>query len=262
MLALCVDDEPLLLSELVRETEKSPDITDTSGFTTFTEAVEWAGSNRPDIAFLDIKLRGHTGLELAEKLRSIYPDLPIIFCTGYREYALDAFAVHANGYLTKPVTAAAIQKEIDAVKQSRTIPSAGLSVQCFGNFEVMKDGKPLTFKRKRSKEVFAYLVDRRGASVSAKEISAALWEDGGDEDKNIMYLYKLIADLRQSLEAVGEGEAFVRDGYNYYVDTSKLDCDYYKYLDGDRTAEKSYCGEYMTQYSWAEATAATLGGGF
>ena len=42
------------------------------------------------------------------------------------------------------------------------------------------------------------------------------------------------------------------------LDTSKVDCDYYNFLRGDRSAFNSYRGEYMTQYSWAEVTRSAL----
>lgn len=256
MVALCVDDEELLLNELVRAVKASPAITDIASFKTYSDAVAWAGDNRPDVAFLDIQLRGHTGFELAEKLWELWGDLPIIFCTGYREYAVDAFRIHVSGYLIKPVDAVSVQKEIDRIR--KPVEKDRLTVNCFGNFDVLKEGKPLSFKRKRSKEVLAYLVDRKGASVTAKEICAVLWEDEGDTEKNLMHLYKLTADLRTTLESVGEGEVFVKDGYNYYIDAAKIECDYYRYLAGDPLARKKFQGEYMLQYSWAEETAARL----
>ena len=257
MLAICVDDEPLLLAELVRAVSSSPDISAVEQFRHASAVLEWIESNKPDIAFLDIQLRGSTGLELADKILAKHPETKIIFCTGYREYAFDAFRIHASGYIEKPVTAEAIQKEIDHVKSAAASSSKLLKVNCFGTFEVLKDGVPLHFKRKRSKEVFAYLVDRRGASVTAKEICAAMWEDD-DTDKNVMYLYKLIAELRDALADAGVEEVFIRQNYDYSVAADKLDCDYYKYLAGDPAASKSFCGEYMVQYPWAEETAALL----
>ena len=47
--------------------------------------------------------------------------------------------------------------------------------------------------------------------------------------------------------------------WNYLaIDVSKIDCDYYKFLDGDAVAVNSYMGEYMANYSWAEMTTANL----
>lgn len=261
MLALCVDDEALLLAELVRAVEESPDITETVSFKLSSEALSWAENNRPDIALLDMRLRGGTGIELAEKLFKLYPDLPVVFCTGYREYAYDAFQIHAAGYITKPIKYADVQKEIDIIKSKSASAEKTdklLTVQCFGNFEAFCNGKPLNFKRKRSKELLAFLVDRRGSAVTAKEITSVMWEDFGDDKKNTMHLYKLFGDLRETLDSVGAGEVLIKNKQEYSVDVSKIDCDFYKFLDGDASAEKSFLGEYMIQYSWAEVTAASL----
>lgn len=83
----------------------SPDIDEAVPFRLCSKALEWAKDTRPDVAFLDIQLRGMTGIQLAEKLKEMYPDLPIVFVTGYREYAFDAIQLHVAGYLLKPVTA-------------------------------------------------------------------------------------------------------------------------------------------------------------
>ena len=45
-----------------------------------------------DYAFLDVKLRGMTGVELAKRLREEKPKVKIIFCTAYSDYAMDAFS--------------------------------------------------------------------------------------------------------------------------------------------------------------------------
>lgn len=261
MLALCVDDEPLLLSALARAVEVSPDITDTVKFTLCSEALTWAETNRPDIAFLDIQMRGMGGLELSKKLRELYPDLPIVFCTGYREYALDALQLHVSGYIMKPVTPEAIQKEINYVKQNGNSDYTKLRVQCFGTFEVFANGRPLNFKRKKSKELLAYLIDRRGASVNSREICAVLWEDDFASEKNMMHLYKLFGDLRNTLAEAGLNGVLEKGNQQYSVNTEMIDCDYYRYLVGDADAERSFCGEYMSQYSWAEEVTALLSNG-
>lgn len=128
---------------------------------------------RPDIAFLDIEMPDMTGLELCGSIKTISPATCIIFVTGYSNYALDAFSVHAGGYLMKPVTADMIREELDySVMQSNTEIYTGnlLRVQCFGNFDVYYKGNPLIFKRSRSKELFAYLIHRRGTACSQENL--------------------------------------------------------------------------------------------
>ena len=253
MIAVAVDDEPLMLSALTKAVQASADITAVADFTSCEDALDFIKSNRVDMAFLDINMRGMGGLSLAEKIIGLRPNCKIVFCTGYEEYAIAAFKLHASGYLLKPVSAEAVQAEIDHIIGVRQTEKQ-LVVKCFGNFEVYAQGKPMTFKRSKTKELFAFLVDRNGAGVTVAEIGVMLWENNEDQKKR-NYIHQLFRDLRQSLEAVGAGEIFERNRYFYSVNPLKIDCDYYTYL---KTGKPEFLGEYMSQYSWAEGTCGSL----
>ena len=253
MIAIAVDDEPLMLGALVKAVKASADITAVTDFTSGEDALDFVKNNPVDVAFLDINMRGMGGLSLAEKIIAFCPDCKIVFCTGYEEYALAAFKLHASGYLLKPVSAKDVQAEIDNIKRIRQIEKP-LVVKCFGNFEVYAKGEKLTFKRSKTKELFAFLVDRNGAGVTVAEIGVVLWENNEDQ-KNQNYIHQLFRDLRQSLEAVGVGEIFERNHYFYSINPQKIDCDYYTYL---KTGKPEFFGEYMSQYSWAEGTCGLL----
>ncbi|MDD5952920.1 MAG: response regulator [Oscillospiraceae bacterium] len=254
MIALTVDDERLMLTTLTAAVKASPDISSVTEFTSCSKALEWAETNTPDIAFLDISMRGMGGLTLAEKLLALHPQCKIIFCTGYSEYAVDAFRIHVSGYLMKPITAQQVQREIDHIKGQKSQEKL-LTIQCFGNFEVMCKGQMLRFKRTRSKEVLAIMVDRHGARLNAKTICAIMWPDSEDDTKNANYLHQLFIDLRNALRAVGAEEIFQQNGYQYSLDTQRIDCDYFNFL---KTGKPPFRGEYMSQYSWAEETCALL----
>lgn len=255
MIAIAVDDEPLMLGALTKAVKASADITSVASFTSCEDALDFVQSNPADIAFLDIQMRGMGGLSLAKKILGFCPDCKIVFCTGYEEYAIPAFKLHASGYLMKPISAKDVQAEIDNIKGIRQ-GQKPLAVTCFGNFEVYAKGEKLTFKRSKTKELLAFLVDRNGAGVTVAEIGVALWEND-EEQKNQNYIHQLFRDLRQSLEAVGVEEIFERNQYFYSIDPEKLDCDYYAYL---KTGKPEFRGEYMTQYSWAERTCGLLWG--
>ena len=253
MIAIAVDDEPLMLGALTNAIRASRDIISVADFTSCEEALDYVKSNPVDIAFLDINMRGMGGLALAERIIASCPGCKIVFCTGYEEYAIPAFKLHASGYLMKPVSANDVQVEIDNIKGLLNRKKL-LTVKCFGNFEVFARGEKLTFKRSKTKELFAFLVDRNGAGVTVAEIGVALWENDEDQ-KNHNYIHQLFRDLRQSLETVGAEEIFERKNYFYSLNPEKLDCDYYSFL---KTGKPEFRGEYMSQYSWAEGTCGLL----
>lgn len=134
----------------------------------------------------------------------------------------------------------------------------GIKIQCFGNFEIFVGGRALAFKRSKSKELLAYLVDRNGATCTNGEMLAVLWEDKPDSASLHSHLRNLIFDLSHTLEDAGVTGLLIRGRSTLALDTSKVDCDYYNFLRGSRSATNSYRGEYMTQYSWAEVTRSAL----
>ncbi len=65
-----------------------------------------------DILFLDIDLGEESGITVAQHLVKEYPDLILIFLTGHREFASEAYDVDALGYVTKPVREEKIERTL------------------------------------------------------------------------------------------------------------------------------------------------------
>ena len=216
MIAIAVDDEALMLGALAAAIEASPDITEVAKFSDCEQALGFVKSNPTDIAFLDINMRGMGGLALAEKIIAFRPNCKIVFCTGYEEYAIPAFKLHASGYLMKPISAEDVQAEINNIKgiyQNTKL----LTVKCFGNFEIYSKNEALVFKRLKTKELFAFLVDRKGAGMTARQICAVLFPDDMDDNKNAAYLRQLVMDLKNTLKAVGAENVFRHETPCYRV---------------------------------------------
>ena len=254
MRAIAVDDELYMLEALEEAVRDSSEIDHVEAFSSCSEALAYAQNHAIDIAFLDINMRGIGGLALAEKLMVLQPRCKIVFCTGYEEYAVSAFQLHVSGYLMKPITPEAVQKEINHIKGIRATERM-LTIKCFGNFEVLYKGESLPFKRKKAKELLAVLVDRHGSGITAKQICAILFPDDSDDTKNAAYLRQLILDLKNTLKMIGMEEVLRHESPYYRIDTNLVSCDYFRYLD---TGKPKFYGEYMTQYSWAESTCAML----
>ena len=254
MKAIAVDDEIYMLETLQEAVSASSDIERVEAFSSCPAALAYAAENPVDIAFLDINMRGIGGLGLAEKLLEMQPRCKIVFCTGYEEYAVSAFQLHASGYLMKPITPEAVQKEIDYIKGVKATEKL-LTIQCFGYFEVLHNGQSLPFKRKKAKELLAVLVDRNGAGLTAKQICAILFPNDTDDAKNAAYLRQLVLDLKNTLKTIQAEAVFKHQTPYYRIDTNLVKCDYLNFLE---IGKPEFHGEYMTQYSWAEETCAML----
>ena len=218
------------------------------------EALDCAKRELLHVAFLDIQLEdpNRNGLWLAKKLKDMQPHIHIIFVTGFSEYAVEAFSLHATGYLLKPIQKEHLKRELTFLYGEKQAEIKRVKVQTFGNFEVWADGRILNFKRQKSKELFAYLVERKGACVTTREACAILFEDGVYNLNRKSYFQTIVADMRNTFKKLGLGDIIWKSYNSLAVNIEMIDCDYYRFLEGDVKTINQYTGEFMTNYSWAE----------
>ena len=176
MKIIALDDEELALEGLMDAIRACAPNAELHGFSYAEDVLVFLRDHSCDVAFLDVEMAGLNGVELAEQLKLRNPDVNLIFATGFSSYQGSAFALHASGYLMKPITAEKVKRELDNLR--RPVPEEKrIQVQCFGNFEVYLDGIPLEFKYHKTKELLAYLVDRKGALCTNGEIITNLFGD-------------------------------------------------------------------------------------
>jgi len=263
MNTISVDDQISTAEEVVRLMKEIDPEGTHSSFSDVGKAVAYAGEHHPDVAWLDIEMPVMSGLELSMEIKKVSPRTNIIFVTGHERFAYQSFQLHASGFILKPFGRDDLERELQNLREPIAQPgrkrSGLVRVQCFGNFEVFdRNDAPVRFKRSRSKEVLAALIDRRGAMCSVGEICSILFEDSDDDSGAKKQLRVFLSSLRDDLLKVGAEKILVKGWNAYGVDCSLIDCDYLDYLKGDSTAVNSFMGEYMIQYSWAEMTLGEL----
>ena len=254
MIVIAVDDERYALENLAESIGKASPDARIHRFRYPEDALDFAKENDVDVAFLDVEMVSMNGVELAERLKLYHPDINIIFSTGYGHYRDAAFDLHASGYLTKPITPEKVRKELEDLRRPVRRPKR-MRIRAFGNFEVFLDGKPISFKYSKTKEMLAYLVDRKGALCTNNEIMAILFEDDTGHEA---YFRSLRKDLTDILEAAGCSEILSQQRGRIGIAAEMVDCDYFSWCSGNHSAANAYQGEYMTQYSWGEYTNAML----
>lgn len=260
MRVFAIDDEPKALRGLVKAIAEAAPGAEISEFSLGADALSAIKDDglKPDVVFSDITMPGINGLELAVQLKKSVPGAKIVFVTGYSEFALNAYRLHVNGYIMKPVEAGRIKEELDNLASDVPALSGRLRVQCFGRFEVYYNGEPLKFGRRQTKELFAFLIDKECALCTAEEICSALWENETDLKTAKTRLRQLISDLRKTVSSIGMSDLLIRSSGLIGLRRDMTDCDYYRMLEGNMDAVNSYRGEYMSQYVWAEITAGRL----
>jgi len=259
MKVLAVDDEKIILEDFVAMLNGMDEIDSAVGFTDCEDALKYVNEHEVDVAFLDINMREMDGITLAKRIKICKPMVNIIFVTAYDDYTMDALKIHASGYLMKPATEEDIREEL---KDLRKPVEAGrekrLRAQCFGNFEIYIDGVPCNFKYVKTKELIAYLIDRRGAFATNGEILGVLWEDKTVTGSLENYLRNLIVDLRGVFRQAGLEDVIIKKKGMIAINTDAIDCDYYRWIDGDVAAINAFANEYMSQFSWSELTLAGI----
>lgn len=244
MHTITVDDEQLAINALLRILRKIDPTGHHEGVIRADQFMDYVKANDVDVAFIDVDLYGMTGIDLTKMLSNIKPRLNVVLYTGHPEYKPDAIDLFVSGYLIKPAS----KEDVEEVLQHLRYPIKQVRVQCFGFFEVFAGEQPLKFTRKDSKEVFAYLIDRRGAEVSDEALRCLLWAEEDDTDKKKVYIRNIIYDIRNAFAAVGV-EDIIRSRQGYYcVNVGKIQCDYYDYLNG-KTVRTARLREYMEQFS-------------
>ena len=255
---LAVDDEELVLRDLERTLHEVLSEFELKCFGHSAQALEYLQQNEVEVAFLDIEMGNISGIELAKQFKEIQPSLHIIFVTAYPQYAVEAFAIHATGYLLKPVLAEDLKRELTFIYKDLG-EGKRVRIQTFGGFAMYVDGEKIDFARNRTRELMAYLVDRRGGAVTTREMCAVLWEDEPYSVSQKNYFHQLLHDLRNTLNKKGVGDILIKRRNSISLDTSKVECDCYQFLKGDAKAVNSYWKNYLPEYSWAEFTIPTYG---
>ncbi|WP_447736837.1 LytR/AlgR family response regulator transcription factor [Rhodanobacter soli] len=104
--AIVAEDETLLRKALLEQLGKAwPELRIVAECEDGASALEAIAEHRPDVAFLDIRMPGLTGLDVAAAIPEISPATQVVFVTAYDQYAIDAFERGAIDYLLKPIAA-------------------------------------------------------------------------------------------------------------------------------------------------------------
>jgi DNA-binding LytR/AlgR family response regulator len=177
--ALVADDEPKLAEYLAgRLAELWPELELCGIAVNGNDAIEKINNEKPDLVFLDIKMPGMSGLEVARKMTC--PSL-VIFVTAYHKYAINAFEEEAVDYLLKPVSDERLLHTITRIKNrlggtrsrqdlnallsklAQTLESKGSYVRylraTFGKVVRLISVEDVLFIRARSKYTFVVTAD-------------------------------------------------------------------------------------------------------
>ncbi len=184
------DEELLRTSLLLQLGEVWPGLRIVAECEDGASALEAIAEHKPDVAFLDIRMPGLTGIEVAAALSEVSPRTQIVFVTAYDQYAIDAFEQGAVDYLLKPVARDRLQATVQRL-QARV--AAGRP-------------DPATL------EALLQHLAKRPAEPEAAPPLAWITANSGRETKLIMLdeVAYFRADSKYTVVVTAEGEALLR----------------------------------------------------
>lgn len=274
--AVLVDDEKPALLQLERLIVADNRLKVVGSYMSAQACIERLAEDQPDIVFLDIGMPGMNGLEAAELMRQLNPDLPFVYVTAYSEYAIEAFELNALDYLLKPVHPERFAKTLDRVLKERTIELAAndtaepFRILCFGQLQLVPGalaGESPKWRTSKAQELFAFLLHHRGQWVAKDRLLEALWPDF-EYNKAVTHLHTSVYQVRSILKKWGSRALleYALDSYRLTQVDWTTDVDEFERLSFDFPELTKhnrelysrklalYRGEYLENhdYPWAE----------
>lgn len=205
MIKVCIiEDEPEIRKLLKMIVEKQEGFTVVAESGDFASAISDFTKYRPDVAFVDIDLKGESGLECAKVLTELNPKLKVIFATAHSEYMANAFEIYAFDYLVKPFHVERVVKTLSRIKQKNAEEQPATVVQS------EKQSDKLMIK---GKEQIVF--------VDKKEIIFIERSDNATKIVTEDEIYKTSAALG-TIEEKLNGTEFMRCHKSYIINLSKI----------------------------------------
>ncbi|WP_033542014.1 response regulator [Planococcus sp. CAU13] len=234
MKAILVDDELLALDYLEWLLCKAGNVTIAGKFMDSLKALEAIALMKPDIVFLDVEMPGMNGIELAEKIKSSWSGVQVIFVTAYNHYAVKAFELNAVDYLLKPVQFDRLQESLSRISSLPAVAATG-AVQKIKtlqrlSFISIEDGTEqemqVKWRTSKVRSVFAYLLQQHDKPVRKDILLEEFWPDLS-VDKGYVQLYGCIYQIRKTIASVNFNVSLTNYEHAYQLSLGevKLDVD-------------------------------------
>lgn len=258
MNTIIVDDDFLALEQLEMECSKVDHIRLVGKFSDAHSACDYARANHVDFALVDVEMPSMNGLELGERLKGMNPSMILVYVTGHSRYVVETLKRYADYCITKPYTHKDIEEVVGRAKLLGKRLYMLPRIRTFGTFDLYIEDTAVRFPNTKTKELFAFCVDKLGEPVSPKLICAKLWPEKTFDEATKRMIRKTISMLVETLDAYGIGYILVSNRGNCYVDPEQVDCDFFKLVFGEYrnklALQRLFNEGYMIEYPWAQST--------
>ena len=181
----------------------------------------------PDMVF--IYAGNEDAVTYSERIRYLMPLAGIVILADDDRFAMEALHIHAQGYIIRPATENQIRRELEYYQGLKTaLYNSQTEVEEPGHLlefssdgaDCMIDGTPVRFKRKKTRELMAYLAEKSGSMVDDEEILAELWGCGSESAKSCLRTVK--SELYNLFRDAGYEDAVIKHRGRIGLMTDKL----------------------------------------
>ncbi|MDE7297098.1 MAG: response regulator [Clostridia bacterium] len=216
-------------------------------------ALEYVRINKVDVAFLDIKMPEMNGIDLAERMLNLHPDLKIVFISAYakdEKGITERLGGKVAGFCHKPYSAEQLRSLLASFAGQE---KPKLFLRTFDAFDLFVNGVAADFSSRKAKELLALLTDARGSYVTMDTAIGNLWADKNADLGKRLYR-DAVCRLRLTLKELGAEELVTFERGRAVINTKVATCDLWEFMEHGGV----FSGRYMPQYDWSIVTEATL----
>ena len=199
------EDEALLREALVSALARAwPELEIVAQCADGGAALEAIAEQQPEVAFLDIRMPGLTGIEVASAAVEASPRTQVVFVTAYDQYAISAFEAGAVDYLLKPISAERLDQTVQRLK-TRLASGAAAPEALAGLLQQLSAALP---RKPAPTEPLAWLTASVGNSTRLIQVEDVLYFRADNKYTTVMtaageaLLRKPIKDLLELLDPV------------------------------------------------------------
>ncbi len=224
MKAILIEQDQSMLDLLQEKITRLSNIEILGVYTNHHRGLIELSQQEPDLAFLDISITGVKWIEVARQLKKAMPKMKIVFLDTCARQAIDAFEIQADDYILKPVEDTRLRKtiaKISAEKETQALEEQPM-ICCFQTLNFRKYGcdqdmLSVKWRTSKAREVFSYLVHKRGKFVRKDVIVDLFWPESPLK-KAFSQLYSTIYQIRKSLSSIEFDVQIINSENNYKLE--------------------------------------------
>lgn len=207
---MLVDDEPRIRLILRKVIERNPAFCVVGECDNMTDALLQFNETQPQVVFMDIEIKGSSGMDCAKVIAKAAPDTKIIFATAYSEYMPNAFELYAFDYLVKPFNIERIERTLERIERTMRSEAKELQAAVYENEELRDKTKILI----KGKESVRFLDKNDIILIERENNTSMIYAAGGESYTTSMAMNELEEKL--------SGSGFMRSHKSYLINVSKV----------------------------------------